>query len=63
MNIEQTAQVSPFLSAQRTANDHAIAAVKLANKQIEAQGAAVLELVQAIPQLDSRIGSQVNIRV
>lgn len=63
MDVNRTAQVSPFLSAQRTASDHAMAAVKLANKQIEAQGAAALALVQSIPQSDSRIGSQVNITV
>lgn len=63
MDIDRTINVSPTLSAQRTASDHATAVVKLANQQIEAQGAAILELVQSIPQADGRIGTNINVRV
>jgi hypothetical protein len=63
MNIDRTIAVSPILSAQRTASDHATASVKLANEQIEAQGAAALALIQAIPQAEGRIGSHINVSV
>jgi hypothetical protein len=34
----------------------------LANQQIEAQGAAALALIQAIPQIDNSIGSNIDVR-
>lgn len=63
MNVSATAQLSPLLSAQKTASDLNVATTKLANDQIEAQGAAALALIQSIPQPDSRIGSIIDIRV
>lgn len=63
MNIDRTSQVSPILSAQKTASELSVATVKLANDQIEAQGAAALALIQAVPQADSRIGSNINVSV
>jgi hypothetical protein len=63
MDINRTSQVSPFLSAQRTASNHAIAAVKLANTQVEAEGAAALALIQSIPQSVNRVGTHINLTV
>lgn len=63
MDINRTSQVSPFLSAQRTANDHGIATVKLAKTQVEAEGAAALALIQSIPQSVNRVGTHINLTV
>jgi hypothetical protein len=62
MSIDSTTALSPLLSAQKTANDLNVATVKLANEQIEAQGAAALALIQAIPQINDRIGSNLDVR-
>jgi hypothetical protein len=63
MNIERTISVSPVLSAQRTSSNHATAVAKLANEQTEAQGAADIALIQAIPQIDNRVGSNIDVSV
>jgi hypothetical protein len=63
VDINRTQQVSPILSAQRTANDHNAAALKLANEQIEAEGQAALKLIQAIPQANGRVGNFLNVSV
>lgn len=63
MNIERSAQVSPYLSAQRTAAQLDIAVAKLTNKNIEAQGQAALQLIQSIPQPQGNIGNNINVSV
>jgi hypothetical protein len=63
VDINRTQQVSPILSAQRTANDHNAAVLKLANEQIEAEGQAALKLIQAIPQANGRVGNFLNVSV
>jgi hypothetical protein len=62
MNMNSTAELSSLLSAQKFTSDLNVAAVKLANERIEAQGAAALALIQAIPQNDSPAGSYVDVR-
>lgn len=47
MNVERIIQVSSYLSAQRDAASLEVKVVKLANDQIEAQGEAVLQLIEA----------------
>lgn len=49
MNVERIIQVSSYLSAQRDAASLEVKVVKLANDQIEAQGEAVLQLIEALP--------------
>jgi hypothetical protein len=63
VDINRTQQVSPILSAQRTANNQAIATLKLANEQIEAEGQAALKLIQATPQASGRVGNILNVSV
>jgi len=63
VDINRTQQVSPMLSAQRTANDHSTAVLKLANEQIEAEGQAALTLIEALPQANSRVGNILNVSV
>ena len=62
MSINHTAELSSLLSASKTASDINVATLKLANQQIEAQGAAALALIQAIPQIDNSIGSNIDVR-
>ena len=59
----RTAQISPFLSAQRTASELNAAILKLGNDQIKANGAAALQLIQSLPQASANIGNTINIAV
>jgi hypothetical protein len=59
----RTAQVSPFLSAQRTASELNIAILKLGNDQIKADGEAALQLIQALPQAVGNVGNTINIAI
>ncbi|MDC9728861.1 MAG: hypothetical protein PSN04_05965 [Methyloprofundus sp.] len=61
MDIERTAQVSPVLSAQRTANTHEMKAVKMANEHIEAEGQAALMLIQSVPAATELAGNNINV--
>lgn len=61
VNTNAIAQVSPFLSAQKTANDIGIATTKLANDQIAAQGAAALALIQAAPQAETNLANNIDV--
>lgn len=63
MNINSSAQISPILSAQRTANDLQISILKLGNDQIKAEGEAALQLIQALPLATENIGNNINITV
>ncbi len=63
MNIDITAQISPILSAQRTANELNVAILKLGNDQIKAEGEAALQLIQALPQAIGNVGNTINIAV
>lgn len=63
MNIERTIQVSPILSAQRTAAQLETKLVKLANDQIKADGQATLQLIQSVPQATGNIGKTINVSV
>ncbi len=63
MNIERTAQVSPFLSAQSTAAELETKTLKMANDQMKAEGQAALQLIQSVPQATGNIGNNINIAV
>jgi len=63
MNVENIVQVSSYLSAQQTAASVQIEVVKLANDQIEAEGQAALQMIQALPQGSDNIGSNIDITV
>jgi len=49
------------LFAQKTANYLSVATVQFANEQIEAQGVAALALIQAILQINDRLGSNLDV--
>lgn len=61
MNIERTIQVSPQLSAQRTATQIQTKTMKMANDQIKAEGQAALQLIQSVPQATGNIGNNINV--
>jgi len=63
VDINRTQQVSPILSAQRTASEHSTAVLKLANEQIEAEGQAALKLIASVPQANGRVGNLLNVSV
>ena len=63
MNIERTIQVSPILSAQRTAAQLETTLVKLANDQIKTDGQAVMQLIQSVPKATGNIGNTINVSV
>ena len=63
MDINRTIQVSPILSAQRTANEHLTATLKLANDQIKAEGQLALTLIQSVAQTNGRVGNILNVSV
>ncbi len=61
MNIERTIQVSPQLSAQRTAAEVGTKVMKMANDQVKAEGQAALQLIQSVPQATGNIGNNINV--
>jgi len=69
MDIQITQNVSPILSAERIAAQQNIAAIKLSNDAIKAQGQASIQLIQAAvgaatpAQPSANLGNNVNIKV
>jgi|GEM_PF-1007348 hypothetical protein len=61
MSIDRTTALSTLLFAQKTANYLSVATVQFANEQIEAQGVAALALIQAILQINDRLGSNLDV--
>ena len=61
MSIDRTTALSTLLFAQKTANYFSVATVQFANEQIEAQGVAALALIQAILQINDRLGSNLDV--
>jgi len=61
VDINRTQQVSPILSAQRTANAHLAATLRLANDQIKANGEAAVKLIQSVPQASGNVGNLLNV--
>lgn len=63
MDVNKIAQISSTLSAQRNAIDLNVAMVKLGNDQMKAQGEAVLQLIEAVPQAVAMVGNTINVAV
>ncbi len=63
MDVNRIVQISSTLSAQRNAIDLNVAMVKLGNDQMKAQGEAVMQLIEAIPQAVANVGNTINIAV
>lgn len=62
MDIERTTQVSPILSAQRTANAVEMKTVKMANDNIELEGQAALMLIESVPAANGASGNNINVK-
>jgi hypothetical protein len=63
METNIIAQISTALSAQRTNAQLEVAAVKLSNDNIEAEGKAALQLIQSVPQPQGNVGNNINVKV
>lgn len=63
MDVNKIAQISSIISAQRNAIDLNVAMVKLGNDQMKAQGEAVLQLIEAVPQAVAIVGNTINVAV
>lgn len=63
MDVNRIVQISSTLSAQRSAIELNVAMVKLGNDQMKAQGEAVMQLIQAVPQAAGNAGNTINIVV
>jgi hypothetical protein len=63
METNSIAQISTALSAQRTNAQLEVAAVKLSNDNIEAEGKAALQLIQSVPQPQGNVGNNINVKV
>jgi hypothetical protein len=63
MNVNNIAQLSTALTSQKTNAQFEVAAVKLANDNVEAEGKAALQLLQSIPQPQGNVGNNINVKV
>ena len=63
MNISSIQQASTQLASQKTADQLQVETVKLSNNQIKAQGEAVLQLLNSVPQPTATVGNNINIKV
>lgn len=63
METTNVAAMATQLSVQQSAQQQMVATLKLSNDQIEAQGQAVLKLLNAVPMPQGNLGNIVNVKV
>ncbi|HAO25907.1 MULTISPECIES: hypothetical protein [unclassified Methylophaga] len=63
METTNVAAMATQLSVQQSAQQQMVATLKLSNDQIEAQGQAVLKLLDAVPMPQGNLGNIVNVKV
>lgn len=63
MDTTNVAAMASQLSVQQSAQQQMVATLKLSNDQIEAQGQAVLKLLDAVPVPQGNLGSIINVKV
>lgn len=63
MDVNQIVQISTVLSNQQLAQQADMAVLKLANDQIAAQGASVIQLIEAVPAPSATVGQIINLQV
>lgn len=63
MDVNRIVQVSTVLSNQQLAQQADVAVLKLANDQIAAQGASVMQLIEAVPAPSATVGQIINLKV
>ncbi|AFI83244.1 YjfB family protein [Methylophaga nitratireducenticrescens] len=63
MDTTNVAAMASQLSVQQSAQQQMVATLKLSNDQIEAQGQAVLKLLDAVPVPQGNVGNIINVKV
>lgn len=63
METTNVAAMATQLSVQQSAQQQMVATLKLSNDQIEAQGQAVLKLLDAVPMPQANLGNIINVKV
>lgn len=63
MDSSSIQQLSTQLSSQQLATNLQVATTKLSNNQIKAQGEAVIQLLNSVPQPTETVGNNINIKV
>jgi len=63
METTNVAAMATQLSVQQSAQQQMVATLKLTNDQIEAQGQAVLKLLEAVPMPQGNLGNLINVKV
>lgn len=63
MDVNRIVQVSTVLSNQQLAQQADVAVLKLANDQVAAQGASVMQLIEAVPAPSATVGQIINLQV
>ena len=63
METTNVAAMATQLSVQQSAQQQMVATLKLSNDQIEAQGQAVLKLLDAVPVPQGNLGNIINVKV
>ena len=63
MDSSSIQQLSTQLSSQQFATNLQVATTKLSNNQIKAQGEAVIQLLNSVPQPTETVGNNINIKV
>ncbi|HAD29961.1 hypothetical protein C9933_00820 [Methylophaga nitratireducenticrescens] len=63
MDTTNVAAMASQLSVQQSAQQQMVATLKLSNDQIEAQGQAVLKLLDAVPVPQGNLGNIINVKV
>jgi len=63
MDTTNVAGMATQLSVQQAAQQQMVATLKISNDQIEAQGQAVLKLLDAVPVPQGNLGNLINVKV
>lgn len=63
METTNVAAMATQLSVQQSAQQQMVATLKLSNDQIEAQGQAIMKLLDAVPVPQGNIGNLINVKV
>ncbi len=63
MNSNSIIQLATALNQQQIADQQQVQVLKLANDQMAAQGAALVEMLNSVPSATANSGNIINIRV
>lgn len=63
MEATNVAAMATQLSVQKSAQQQMVATLKLTHEQIEAQGQAVMKLLDVVPTAQGNLGNIINVKV